>query len=78
LQRKMKEEEEMEEREKVCSSGHKLNIKDGFIDGFKFIGNFICKNDTSSYFLAFFYSLFSYCNSLGIYYDDIFSRKNSL
>jgi len=37
------EEDEMEERkrEEVCSSDHKLNIKDEFINGFKFVGNFI-------------------------------------
>jgi len=51
----------MEERKRkeVCSPGDKLNIKDKFIDGFKFIGNFIYKNNTSSYFLTFFILFFS-------------------
>ena len=36
-----------------------------FTDGIYSIGNFVCKNDTSSFFFALFY-FFSHCNSLGI------------
>jgi len=32
---------EERKREEVCSSDYKLNIKDEFINGFKFVGNFI-------------------------------------
>jgi len=45
-------------REEGYSSSHKLNITNGFTDGYKFISNFVCKNDTSSYFLLFSYLLF--------------------
>jgi hypothetical protein len=41
-----------------------------FIDGIYSIGNFVCKNDTSSFFFALFY-FFSHCNSLGIYRENI-------
>jgi hypothetical protein len=60
------------------------------INIFKFIGNSVCKNNISFYFLAlFFHSLFSYCNysvyTEGIflsvftdgYCENIFNRKNS-
>ena len=35
--------------------GHKLNIINEFTDEFKSIDNSVCKNNKSSYFLAFFY-----------------------
>jgi len=41
-------------REESRSSGHKLNIINGFTDRFKSFDNFVCKNNTSSYFLVFF------------------------
>ena len=59
------------------------------IDRLKFIGNSVCKNDTSSYFLAFFHSFFPivipsiYTDKIFFsvctegYYKDIFSWKNS-
>jgi len=46
-------------RNEVRSSGHKSNITNKFIDEFKSVGNLICKNDTSSYFLTFFSFFFS-------------------
>jgi len=46
-------------RNEVRSSGHKSNITNEFIDEFKSVGNLICKNDTSSYFLTFFSFFFS-------------------
>jgi hypothetical protein len=57
LQRKIEEEKEMGGDE-GCLSGYKLNIIHGFTGGFKSIGNFVCKNDTPSCFLAssFFHS----------------------
>jgi len=51
-----------------CSSSNKLHIKDVF----KSVSNSICKNDMSLYFLTCFHSLFSHCNSLGIYLENIF------
>jgi hypothetical protein len=65
----MEEEEEM--GEEGCSLGHKLNITKEFTDEFhqrvNVVGNFICKNDTSSYFFIFFYFIISHYNSLNIY-----------
>jgi len=55
------------EREESHLSGHKL-ITNEFIDEFKFIDNFVYKNNTSLYFLtSFFHSFFSHFNSLSIY-----------
>jgi len=45
------------EREESHLSGHKL-ITDEFIDEFKFIDNFVYKNDMSLYFLTLFFSFF--------------------
>jgi len=42
--------------EKNRLSDHKLNITNGFIDGFRHVNNFVCKNNTSSYFLVSFFS----------------------
>jgi hypothetical protein len=59
LQGKMEEEEMGRggEREESHLSGHKL-ITDEFIDEFKFIDNFVYKNDMSLYFLTLFFSFF--------------------
>jgi hypothetical protein len=59
LQRKIEEEKEMGGDE-GCLSGYKLNIIHGFTGGFKSIGNFVCKNDTPSCFLAYFFSFFPF------------------
>ena len=51
--RERKNERERKEGRYLC---HKLNITDRFVNGFKsFFDNFVCKNNTSSYLLAFFY-----------------------
>jgi hypothetical protein len=42
-------------REEGRSSSHELNITNGFTDRFKSFNNFVCKNNTPSYFLVFFY-----------------------
>jgi len=44
---------------------------DLLMNKFKFIGNFVYKNNTSWYFVAFFFFFF-HCNSLGIYTEGIF------
>jgi hypothetical protein len=46
-------------REEDCSSDYKLNIIDRFNDGFKYVGNFVRKNNISLYFLAFYIYFFS-------------------
>jgi hypothetical protein len=45
-------------REEGRSSSHELNITNGFTDGFKSFNNFVCKNNTPSYFLFFFINYF--------------------
>jgi len=72
LQRKIEEEEEMEEEEimvadQVINYILQTDLPMDLTDEFKSVNNFICKNNTSSYFLIFFHSFFSYCNSLDIY-----------
>jgi len=69
-------------RDEGCSLGHKLNITDRLIDGFKSVGNFICKIEfsqkeliyfpTEIVFAFFFHSLFSYYNSLLVHTKRIF------
>jgi hypothetical protein len=61
------------EREESHLSGHKL-ITNEFIDEFKFIDNFVYKNNTSLYFLTFFFILSFpilipsvYINFIGVY-----------
>jgi hypothetical protein len=56
-------------REESRSSGHKLNIINGFTDRFKSFDNFVCKNNMSSYFLVFFYYYFTVIFS--VYTDRI-------
>jgi hypothetical protein len=57
----MEEEEEM--GEEGCSLSHKLNITNEFTDEFyqwvNVVGNFVCKNDTSTYFFVFLFHHFS-------------------
>ena len=75
-------------RKECCSSCHKLNITDGFTNGFnrwfKFIDSFVCKNDIIilfCYFFIFFSTIYTdrVFTSVFIdwYYKVIFSRKNS-
>ena len=86
LQRSRVQEREEEEGRSSC---HKFNIIDEIADEFKYVSNFVCKNDMPSYFLVFFLFFFTIIpwvytdeifSSVFIdgYCEDIFSRKNSL
>ena len=59
------------QNKKGHSSGYKLNILDRFTNIFKSVGNFVYKNDTSSYFLGFFLIFFIIIIPL-IYFNEIF------
>ena len=66
-----------------------MNLPIDLIKKFKPVSNYICKNDTSSYFLVFFIYFFStvipsvYIERIFLsvfideYYNNIFNRKNS-
>jgi hypothetical protein len=72
LQRKIEEKEEMGEGEvrvasQVINYILQTDLPMDLTDEFKSVNNFICKNNTSLYFLIFFH-----CNSLDIYWWNIF------
>jgi hypothetical protein len=58
------------------NGGRRMGKREGsfvvinLIKGFKFVVNFVCKNNMSSYFLVFL--IFFHCNSLNIYRWNIF------